>query len=1059
MSAILSQLEDSNWVHRLHRLSELALELWPRHSAHWRTAGALVAPPSTLASQNAAQDLAAAMSSGVAAQALTSLYRAVCLRALCSFRGSSRTGRRIAPLMAALVKAGGPNSGHSTLATDLLMTDLHKCIVAVADIRPLPLPDSPLRDFVREGAKRLLNSRPSMRIGELNELRTALQRCGVEHKEVDVALREQLRSVEGSGVPPDLGDVPAIMSCARALGESGVLKSPMLRRALLPESLGGETAAELLPYVLPLEGAPSSAHKFVIAMATKQIATLPKSVETHHLAKSLQGVMMLQAQGEAFAVQHAARVLRALWPRVALKLAHFSPEDMSVALRTYCWQLQYSRQEIAIVGIAREHPIVEMVADVVDGKPMGHSPVREQQHTQDLKERLVRPALSHLGEMPLKHIGACLTAVAPALRPPNVLTESETAELKGTLENIFPAHSGSSEGNSRRWTDFKDEYWAGEVQSLETSELLELVCGLREARADVGWVLDSLLTELEQRLRPPKASRPSVELSHFTLLRLCRVMDLWQGHAVEDMLTRLLSSPDAVKPLPTPYFVAVLSALCSFFVPKEVPLRLVTAFLDGVDCGERAVRPEQWLEVLCAIRPLDEAPSWERVTPRILQQLAPRVRDLAAPELGSLLQALAARSSGGEFGRPQQAGMHGGNRGASDSASDRFPGALCEAVAQAVQSSKWEFEQLVAAFDSLGRLDWYAEPLVASMLAQCARTSLLEPHAPLLLPLSRAFVSLRIHHAPLLHKMVLWYCWCYAYLKPKPLPSEQLEEMLDFTEQLLELSFQSLDLQSILAENLRNPNASARQILALLAALARFSNFPGEFKEACAKVCAESSDSDLTSLTTPHLINAFNIHLCAVFDGPAALKHWLTQDEAMKAFFQVHTSQKWYQRQDQERTAFLQSSAYLTLRDAAEAEGLGLQPSDPGEVYHIELVSRGAKDRLSSPSATPPTALVCIKSKEQLRWYVPITAEGTPEASRLAQNRCLHFRYMFRGAVQKMRHLQAMGYRTAAIWMSDWKRLETQAQRSEYLRVALGAPGPTSTAFSPSSSEEEAAYS
>merc|ERR1712217_366181 len=255
-----------------------------------------------------------------------------------------------------------------------------------------------------------------------------------------------------------------------------------------------------------------------------------------------------------------------------------------------------------------------------------------------------------------------------------------------------------------------------------------------------------------------------------------------------------------------------------------------------------------------------------------------------------------------------------------------------------------------------------------------------------------------------------------------------------------------------------NPNASAGQVLALLAALARFSHFPPEFKEACARICAESSDSDLVALSTDDLVNAFNIHLCAVFDGPAALKHWLTEDEAMKAFFQVHTSQKWYQKQDKERTAFLQSDAYLTLRQALDAGGFDMQPSDPGEVYHVEFVSRDAKDRLQD-HANPPTALICIKSMEQLRWYVPITAEGpATEVDSQTQNRCLQFRYMFRGAVQKMRHLQAMGYKTAVVWMSEWNALETEDQRRQYLSTALGAPGPQSTAFSPSSSKEQAIY-
>jgi len=253
---------------------------------------------------------------------------------------------------------------------------------------------------------------------------------------------------------------------------------------------------------------------------------------------------------------------------------------------------------------------------------------------------------------------------------------------------------------------------------------------------------------------------------------------------------------------------------------------------------------------------------------------------------------------------------------------------------------------------------------------------------------------------------------------------------------------------------LKNPNASARQSLALLSVLARFSHFPPEFKETCAKVCSASSDTDLASLTPADLINAFNVHLCAVFDGPAALKHWLTEDEVMKSFFQVHTSQKWYQKQDQERTTFLQSPAYLTLRQAVEAEGLDLRPTEPGEVYHVEFVSKDAKERLNTWSNNPPTALMCIKSKEQLRWYVPITAEDTSKALEL-QNRCNQFSFMFRGAVQKMRHLQAMGYRPAVVWMSEWNGLDTEEERRAYLRAAVEEPG---AFFRPASAEEEDTY-
>ncbi|CAE7377095.1 unnamed protein product [Symbiodinium microadriaticum] len=61
-------------------------------------------------------------------------------------------------------------------------------------------------------------------------------------------------------------------------------------------------------------------------------------------------------------------------------------------------------------------------------------------------------------------------------------------------------------------------------------------------------------------------------------------------HEVEEVLRSLLSNPEAVKPLPTAYFVAVLSAICSFPIPKELPLRLVSSFLDREQMGQHTVQ-------------------------------------------------------------------------------------------------------------------------------------------------------------------------------------------------------------------------------------------------------------------------------------------------------------------------------------------------------------------------------------------------------------------------------------------------------------------------------------
>lgn len=1022
---------DGPWVRRLHRFSELALELWPRNSAHWRAAGPRLIPPLSKDSMvNALQK------SGMEGEELSAVDRATLLRGLASFRASPEIQRRITPLMSMLVEAGGSGG----LAAKLPVEELLPCILALSQSSTLPLPDSPVRDFVRAAARRCQQHTDSIALKDLYALREALHRCGLDSPGVDKWLRGRLESI--SVADQIAADVPSVAASAGALGQPAMLRSPGVRQALLPDVLKAGVAAELLPAAMPAEGAPSSAHEFVVAMAVGSIAASPKSLTAAHVGDALRGVQQLQASADPLSIEHAGRVLRTVWPRLPSKLPHFGPEELSLALQSYCWQLQYSLQETAATGVSRDHPTKASL-----GTSSGRNAAREEQATKELKAKLVWPVLERLGEMPLKQISACLSAVCPAVRPPNILSDEERLDLKELLNAVFPDDEPGKAAGGKRWEDFKQDFWAGELHSLTHLELLDLACGLREFGGGAPWVLESVLSELEQRLRPPRKSRPAVELSHFTLLRLCRVMDIWQGHAVEEMLTHLLTNPESVKPLPTPYFVAMVSSLCNFLVPKDVPLRLVASFLDMVDAGERQVKPEHWLDILCAIRPLDEPPSWERATPRIMQHLVPHIGALSPPDLLTFLATIASK--------PYDVGHAGGG---GDSALERMPRAATEAARVAVETGAWDFEQVVSAFESLGKLDWYNEAALGAMLANFARTPLLEPHAPLLLPMSQACVSLRVHHAPLLHKMVQWYCWCYTYLRPKPLPAEHLDELLEFASNLLELSFQSLELHAVLAENLRNPNASARQVLALLAALARFSHFPPEFKESCARVCAESSDSDLVALSSTDLVNAFNIHLCAVFDGPAALKQWLTEDEAMKAFFQVHTSQKWYQKQDQERTTFLQSSAYLGLRQAMQAEGLDLQPSDPGEVYHMEFVSPDAKERLHAQSPNPPIALLCIKSKEQLRWYVPITADGAMGEAPM-ENRCQQFRYMFRGSVQKMRHLQAMGYRTAVVWMSEWTELPSEEAQREYLRTALGAPGPLSTAFSPSPSFEESAYS
>jgi len=1049
VAAISGDSSASSPLQRLQRLSEVALDVWPREAPQWRVAAPLVAPS---LSRTFAQQDRSSFSAAIAAAGLTPESRAACLRTLCECHGSPRLARGVLPMLTALVE--GAEESHN-LANRLPPQELSRCILAIgrAPLLQFPVQDAPLRNFLANGVRRLAGGAAAkMTTTELHELRCALHRCGLETPHLDTELRKRLQHIgdaasqagqESTGSLE--ADLAGIVACSHSLSMADVLRSARVRNALLPDDLSAEMAAKLLPHALPMEAAPDTAHEFVVGMATRQLESHSRFLDIGDLSCALQGAVAWQVSGDRSAIHHAARILRTVWPWVASKLSYLGPDDLALALKGYCWQLQYSQQEFAVQGALRDHPFVESVADARDG---GHS-MRSAARTRselDFKTKLVQPVLSRLSEMPLRQMAVCLTSLAPGVSEQGLLDDDDRAAVKAALDATFPAE----EQNGRRWADFREEYLAGQMHALTTSELLELTCSLGEFRGGARWVTDDLRSVVEERLRPPRGSRPSVELTHILLLRLCRTINLWQGHAVEEMLTHLLSSPAAVRPLPTSYFVAVLSALCSFNVPKEVPLTLASAFVDRVDCGESIATPEQWVRILHSIRALDDPPWWDRVTPRILQNLVPHVRNLSPHNLALLLQTYASKPQHSKPGQRAESG---------DAILDHLPAVVTGAVNQAVRAGGWNIEQVVHNLDQLGRLDWYSDTTAAAMVAQCTQTPLLEPHAPLLVPLSRACAALRIHHAPLLNKMVLWYCWSCTYLRPNPLPQPQVDELLEFAGHLLDLSFHSLELQGVLSEQLLNPNASARQKLALLAAMARFAHFPVEFKEACAKVCAESHSSDLAALTSADLVNAFNIHLCAVFDGPAALKHWLTEDEAMKTFFQVHTSQQWYHKQDQERTTFLQSHAYLTLKQAIEDEGLDLRPSDPGDVYHIEFVSKDAKERLGAMPADPPIALVCIKSKEQLRWYIPITADVGLDAEALAlQNRCHQFRYMFRGSVQKTRHLQAMGYRTAAIWLSEWTALETAEQRQAYLRTALGTPGRQNATFSPNAAEEEETY-
>ncbi|CAE8603796.1 unnamed protein product, partial [Polarella glacialis] len=692
VAGLLGQLEGPDWVQRLHALSSVALDLWPSDSPHWRVAGSVVVPPEVSSSKRFAQELADALrvrkspvtseesaSTFSASHGLGPTARATVIRALCELQGGGLATRSNAHvLLASLVDNKGVTQARkdSGLAYQVSVQELCQCILALSESSVCfsadgwatedSLKDSPVKDFVAEGAKRLLLVLETLALPELLSLRKALSRCGVDRSGIDEELRQRLlevaggaksrkkKSARGAKLSDAKSDLIALVAGAQALGEVAVLRSQPLRQAMLPDALSPGQAAELLLHALPLEGALTSAHELVVAQATRQIVSGAKTLTPRQLAAAARGALALQARGDEFTIQHASRVLRALWSRVVLRHANFGPTELCDILRAYWWQLQYSRQELALAGTTQTHPVVAEL-HLGDSSPNTRNAAKEVKATDDLCTKLLRPTLSRLGEMPLKQVAACLTALAPPVRPPDAMSSADRLVLREAVAAAFPAGIASRAARSvpkstkeeaedlpapEGWTE---EFWAGEMLSMQLLELLELACGLREAgMGSRVWPLDAVVAEIDQRLRPTdRKAKPPVELSHFLLLRLCRVIDLWHGHEVEEILKHLLSNPEAVKPLPTSYFVAVLSALCDFAVPKELPLRLVSSFLERVERGERSVQPEQWAEILRAISPLDEWPSFERITPRLLQRLVPHLSGLPPPVLATLLVKLA----------------------------------------------------------------------------------------------------------------------------------------------------------------------------------------------------------------------------------------------------------------------------------------------------------------------------------------------------------------------------------------------------------------------------------
>mmetsp|Transcript_15239 Transcript_15239/g.32878 ORF Transcript_15239/g.32878 Transcript_15239/m.32878 type:complete len:1056 (+) Transcript_15239:194-3361(+) len=994
---------------RLKRLSEVGLTLWPKELPQWRVALPVVVgkTPSDLSAEIAH---------------LSSLERAACLRTLCRCKGGGASPEAAINMLEVLVKG---KKGTRGLAAELSTEELLLCIIELSEASFLPhnlsAAPAPIREFVEKAWHKLAAvelEKPKTRLStsDLHQLRAAVANLQLEVRGLENVLRRRLqhfgkKKEHGRASPHPVADA---VKSGLLIGQLTSLRTEKLREAMLPSNLAPSDAAHLLKEAVPTNGTWTSGHLFAVEMAEHRLRGSMHSLSRSDLITAIQGAHAIQVTQDPRALKVAHSVLKFCWHLIPMQ--HLNPEEFASVLVAYTWAARSQGPAfLAPKAGSDQLPPREFLLKAFDEK---------------------------ISSLPLECLARCLTALAPGLSGTH--DEAERKLVQAAVAKVFPDEEPKD--------SFREEYLQGEFRDMPTTALLELACGMAEFRIKNPTFMSTLLAQIEEDIKPAAGGQKEpVELTHLLLLRLCRSMEIWQGLSVEDMLTQLLSDPVAMRQLPPNYFAAVLSALSTYNVPKELPLSLVAFFLDRTDAGDVKPATKEWVQILEVVRKVDEPPWWERVTPRVLQTLVPHIQDLDGSDLSRLLAVLGHRPNTTRFG--------GKTRELSDGLAEQLPDAVTSAVSNALDAGGWDFGKAVRALGNLANLGWYQEQCIAKLLERCASSTLLEPHSPLVTPLVQACNQLQIYHAPLLSKVLEWYVWSCAFLRPNPMQTEQITDLLTFSEQLLELNYHSLQLQDLLAKQLRNPNATAAQKLALLAALARSSHFPVEFKDVCQEICSPISDMNLGALTPKELMNAFNIHLCAIFDGPAALRHWLTTDPIMKDFFQVHTSQRWYQGQDQLRIAFMQSEAYATLKSAIEAEGLDLQPTAAGEVYHIEFASENAKARLSDPAAEPPMALVCIRSKEQLRWYVPVMVDVDTDAATLVeQNRCKEFKYMFRDSVQKIRHLQAMGYRTVVVWLSEWNELESEDARRAYLRMAVGSPSRQNVAFSPSTAVEQEAF-
>ncbi|CAE7549300.1 unnamed protein product [Symbiodinium sp. CCMP2592] len=194
-----------------------------------------------------------------------------------------------------------------------------------------------------------------------------------------------------------------------------------------------------------------------------------------------------------------------------------------------CQSTSSALKELGMHGETVNHPLLPSL----DEKSRGTH--RELQAVEQLLSKLLRPTLQRLPEMNLKQVTSCLTTLAPPIRSPDVLTETDRQLVRNSVAALFAPEGASAneensvvEEGSMFLEPWMKDYWNAEIQGLSTPEILELACGLREAGLGPGWPLNAILAETDRRLEPQgKLKGKQIELSHFLLLRLCRAMDIW----------------------------------------------------------------------------------------------------------------------------------------------------------------------------------------------------------------------------------------------------------------------------------------------------------------------------------------------------------------------------------------------------------------------------------------------------------------------------------------------------------------------------------------------------